>query len=78
MTDEPTVANTETPFPGEVAEAKRTPGGWVYRIAGRFGPKDRVPPDAIVGAWKVDANGNISGGFIKNKNYDPKRWPVPR
>lgn len=78
MTDEPRAANTETPFPGEVEEAKLTPGGWVYRIAGKFGPKDRVPPEAIVGAWKVDANGNISGDFIENKNYDPKRWPVLR
>ena len=66
-----------TPFPGEIGEAKRTPGGWVYRISGKFGPNDRVPPEAIVVAWKVDADGNISGDFIKNKNYDPKRWPCP-
>ena len=78
MTDEFRGADKATPLPGEVEEAKRTPGGWVYRIAGKFAPKDRVPPEAIVGAWKVDANGNISGGFVENKNYDPKRWPSPR
>lgn len=66
--------STVTPFRGEIEEAKRTPGGWVYRIAGPFGPKDRVPPEAIVGAWKVDADGKIVGGFVRNKNYDPNRW----
>jgi len=78
MSHDPTASKILTPFPGEIAEAKRTPGGWVYRIAGNFGPQDRVPPEAIVGAWKVDADGNISGDFINNKNYDPKRWPSPQ
>jgi hypothetical protein len=75
MAHDPAAPKIVTPFAGEIAEAKRTPGGWVYRIAGKFGPRDRVPPEAIVGAWKVDADGNISGDFINNKNYDPKRWP---
>jgi hypothetical protein len=78
MTDHPAAPEAVTPFLGEIEEAKRTPGGWVYRIAGKFGPKDRVPPEAIVGAWKVDAEGNISGDFIRNKNYDPKGWPAPK
>jgi len=78
MSDNSPAPKTVTPLPGEVAEAKRTPGGWVYRIAGKFGPTDRVPPEAIVGAWKVDSDGNISGGFIENKNYDPRRWPGPQ
>lgn len=71
-------ASTEIPFPAEIEEAKRTPGGWVYRIAGNFGPKDRIPPEAIIGAWKVDPNGNISGAFVRNKNFDPKRWSGPK
>jgi hypothetical protein len=75
MVYDPAVPKAVTPFPGEMAEAKRTPGGWVYRIAGQFGPKDRVPREAIVGAWKVDGDGNISGDFINNKNYDPNIWP---
>lgn len=65
------------PFPGEEAEARRHPNGRVYRIAGNFGPSDGVPPEAIVGAWKVDANGNIEGDFIHNPNYDIERWPSP-
>ena len=65
----------EKPLPGEVEKAKRHPNGWVYRLAGRFNDNDRVPPEAIMGAWKVDMRGNIVGGFVKNENYDPKRWP---
>jgi hypothetical protein len=63
------------PHPGEVEEALRTPDGWVYRIAGNFGPDDRVPPEAVIGAWKVDSQGKIIGDFIRNENYDPIRWP---
>lgn len=64
-----------SPLPGEIEEAKRNPNGWVYRIAGSFAPNEPVPPEAIVGAWKVDAEGRIAGEFIANKNYDSSRWP---
>ena len=65
-----------TPYPGEVAEAKRFPNGSVCRIAGKFGPNEAIPPGAIVGAWKVDSQGTIVGDFIRNPNYDPLRWPL--
>lgn len=65
-----------TPFLEEIEEAKRVPNGWVYRIAGNFKPSDAVPPEAIVGAWKVNAEGRISGDFIANAQYDSQRWPV--
>ncbi|MEO7697894.1 MAG: hypothetical protein ABIZ04_01585 [Opitutus sp.] len=68
-------SDIESPLPGEVEEAKRNPNGWVYRIAGSFASNENVPPEAIVGAWKVDASGRIGGGFIANVKYDPKRWP---
>ena len=67
---------TFKPFPAELDEAKRNPNGWVYRIAGRFGPNDRIPKEAIVGAWKVDADGKIIEDFVKNGNYDANRWPA--
>jgi hypothetical protein len=60
-----------TPRPGEIDEARRNPGGWVYRIAGDYGPDDRVPPEAVVGAWKVDTQGKIVGNFVKNEKYRP-------
>ncbi len=54
------------PLPGELEEAKKVPNGWVYRISGNFKTSDRVPPEAIIGAWKVDSEGNITGDFRKN------------
>jgi hypothetical protein len=57
------------PPPSAQAEAKRHPNGFVYQIDGNFGPDDAVPPDRIVGAWKVDANGKIVGEFLPNPNY---------
>ena len=78
LIEKPNTTNSEEmekPLHGEIEEAKRCPNGYVYRIAGQFGPNDRVPPEAIVGAWKVDAHGKIVGLFVRNKNYDPVRWP---
>ena len=47
------------------------PGGWVYRISGNYGPDDAVPPEAIVGAWKVADDGTIIGEFMRNPNFNP-------
>ncbi|QUP55976.1 hypothetical protein GO998_19830 (plasmid) [Ralstonia syzygii] len=30
-----------------------------------------APPEAIVGAWKVDAHGNFIGEFMPNPKYQP-------
>ena len=59
------------PEPGEIAEAAKNPGGWVYRISGNYGPDDAVPPEAIVGAWKVADDGTIIGEFMRNPNFNP-------
>lgn len=64
------------PSLGEIEEARRNPNGWVYRLAGQFNTTDTVPPEAIVGAWKVDSQGNIVGDFIKNTKYNPNQWPA--
>jgi hypothetical protein len=61
--------NADKPLPEEVAEAKRNPNGFVYRIAGNYGPNDNVPPEAIIGAWKVDGCGCIIGEFVANRRY---------
>lgn len=58
----------EIPEPA-IEEAKRNPSGWVYQIDGDYGPNDAVPREAVVGAWKVDEDGNIVGDFIPNPNY---------
>ncbi len=67
---------TVSPRPGEIEEARRHPGGWVYRVVGHFEPNREVPTEAIIGAWKVDLQGVISGPFMKNPNYDPLKWPL--
>jgi hypothetical protein len=64
------------PFAEEVELARSNAGGWVYRVAGSFAPSDPVPPEAIVGAWKVDGQGDIIGHFIANERYDATRWPT--
>jgi hypothetical protein len=65
----------DEPSPDEEDLARLHPNGYVYRLAGYFGPQDAVPPEAIIGAWRVDASGRIAGAFIKNDSYDPRRWP---
>jgi hypothetical protein len=50
-------------------EARRNPGGWVYVVDGTFGPNDVVPADRIIGAWKVDRKGNLTGRFKPNPDY---------
>lgn len=64
MKPEPTDAAKE--------EAKQNPGGWVYQIDGNYGPNECVPPEMIIGAWKVDENGIIVGKFQPNPNYRGK------
>lgn len=64
-----------TPTKEEIEEAKRVPNGHVYRIAGHFDAHEDVPPEAIIGAWKVDSGGRITGGFIPNGRYNPRQWP---
>jgi hypothetical protein len=61
-----------TPTKEAMEEAKLHPNGWVYQIDGKFGPNEPIPPEAIVGAWKVNADGEIVGEFIPNPNYMPK------
>ena len=64
------------PSPGETEEATRHPNGWVYRISKKVGdPNGRVPPEAIVGAWKVNEHGIITGEFVPNPKYDADQWP---
>ena len=54
-----------------VKAARENPNGWVYKIEGSFGPTEYVPPEAVVGAWKVDEGGKLTGEFVPNHNYKP-------
>ena len=64
------------PHPEEIEEAKKCADGWVYRIAGQFGAADAIPAEAVVGAWRVGADGRIDGEFVANPGYDSKTWPT--
>lgn len=63
------------PTSEEHQEARKWPGGYIYRIADGFDPDGHVPPEAINGAWKVDDRGRIEGEFIPNDKFDPKCRP---
>lgn len=58
------------PTPEAVAEAKKNPGGWVYAIRGNYSERDHVPASAVIGAWKVDDEGEITDEFLPNPNFE--------
>lgn len=60
---------TSIPDKKAIAEAKKHPNGWVYVVGNAFEDEQDVPPQAILGCWKVDENGNITGDFIPNPKY---------
>jgi hypothetical protein len=64
------MSGTENPSPDAAwEEVEQNPGGWVYKTEGKFSAKEDIPPDAIVGAWKVDDHGKIISDFVPNPNF---------
>jgi len=61
------------PTRSERKEAAKFPNGHVYRIAKGYDPKGQVPAYAILGAWPVDAQGEITEPFKDNPNYDAEQ-----
>ncbi|AXV72278.1 hypothetical protein [Ralstonia pseudosolanacearum] len=53
------------------AVRRAQPGGFGQRHHERAERATHVPPEAIVGAWKVDAHGNLTGEFMPNPKYQP-------
>ena len=69
IAEQPVAANMK-PTPQMIEEAKNNPNGWIYVIKGQYGPDEKIPPQAIAGAWQVDAAGKIiEGSFRVNPNY---------
>ncbi|SCK55578.1 hypothetical protein YUYDRAFT_07359 [Streptomyces sp. ScaeMP-e48] len=60
------------PPPELIKEARNHPNGWVYEIDSSLivDPTGYVPPTAIVRAWEVDNNGNLTGSHRDNPNYN--------
>ena len=57
--------------PKLINKALEHPGGWVYEVDWPYGEKQRVPPEAIRGSWKVDETGKLTGEFKANDRYRP-------
>ncbi|MGP3915118.1 type VII secretion system-associated protein [Nonomuraea sp. 10N515B] len=52
-------------------QARLRPGSWMYAVDPFFDPDGEVPPYGIVGAWRVDDRGEITGEFRHNTGYRP-------
>ncbi len=53
-------------------QARQQPGGYVYCIDPSYakdGADGAIPPQGIIGAYPVDANGDIIPEFTANPNY---------
>ncbi|MQA12546.1 MAG: type VII secretion system-associated protein [Pseudonocardiaceae bacterium] len=53
------------------ASAKENPNSWLYVMDPAFEAGDNVPPWGVVGAYPVDANGEIEPNFQPNEQYLP-------
>lgn len=66
------------PTPGEIAEARKFPGGFIYRLGTGVDPASDLPMDGVIGWWRVEPDGAIRTPFERNAQYDATRWPLPR
>jgi hypothetical protein len=74
------------PAPPEItqrmrANARANPGTWLYVVDPAFDADADVPPHGVVGAYPVDAHGEIGPAFRPNAAYRPSpaalRMPEP-
>jgi hypothetical protein len=53
-------------------QAKQTPNSWLYIVdPGYEDSGDDVPPEGVVGAYRIDENGEIDEEFQHNDEYEP-------
>ncbi|HEY4028609.1 MAG TPA: hypothetical protein VGO86_19435 [Candidatus Dormibacteraeota bacterium] len=66
MSDEQTATLPE--ISAELRDAARQAGGgWLDEVVGNHAHP--VPVTAIKGAWKLDANGELTGEYVANPNF---------
>lgn len=59
------------PVTDELRErARESPNSWIYSVDRAYDAEGTVPPYAILGAWPVDAHGEL-GAFTANVGYRP-------
>jgi hypothetical protein len=73
MSDErPTGGAPAPPFPDALLpEAEANAGGWVYAVDASHDPAGAVPPEGIVGAWRVGDDGRPTGEYRANPSHRP-------
>jgi hypothetical protein len=61
--------------------ARQSPGGWLYVIDPGFDSNGRVPPEGVVGGYRVDDHGKLTDEWWANPKYRPTpaalRLPQP-
>ena len=61
--------------------AQAAPGRWLFAVDRGFDPAGEVPPEALVGAWRIDDAGEVTSEFRANPAYRPSPralgWPEP-
>jgi hypothetical protein len=70
------------PLTEEIRDAaRRRPGGWVYAVDPEYTAEGSAPRRGIIGAWRVDGLGRLTGEFRHNPDYVPSagalRLPPP-
>ncbi|HEY4022706.1 MAG TPA: type VII secretion system-associated protein [Pseudonocardiaceae bacterium] len=78
-------ASTAAEFPpitdGMRESALHNPNSWLYVIDPAFDPNSEVPQWGVVGAYPVNAHGEIESRFAANDTYRPSPralgWPEP-
>jgi hypothetical protein len=54
--------------------ARQAGGGWLDEVVGRHA--EPVPMTAVRGAWRLDAQGELTGEYVANPSYRrPSRCP---
>ena len=53
--------------------AERNAGGWVYDVDAKLRGNQAAPPEHVIGAWRIEADGSPSGEYVANPYYLPYR-----
>jgi SAM-dependent methyltransferase len=71
-TSEPGEAAPDRSFPADLQEqAGENAGGWEYELDPSFRGTGLIPPERIVGAWRLDDDGSATDEFVANPSYRP-------
>lgn len=57
------------------AAARAAGGGWLDEVVGAHEPP--VPLRFIKGAWRLDANGELTGEYVPNPDYGRRKVRCP-